>query len=119
MKRKGPQRDAEKERFWRRAIQEQSQSEQSVRQYCRDNDLSEPSFYAWRQEIKRRGSQRTRSPLRPRTTRAAFVPVGIAAGLGLASIECLLPSGIVLRLPTAMEPASIAAVLCAWEQSRC
>jgi len=119
MKRKGPRRNVEKQRFWQHAVQDQASSGKSIRQYCRDKNLSEPSFYAWRQEIKRRGSQTARTPSRPRTTHAAFVPVEIAAGLGLASIECLLPSGIVLRLPAAMEPAAIAAVLCAWEQSRC
>ena len=36
MNRKGPQRDAEKERFWRETIRQQRRSGQSVREYCRD-----------------------------------------------------------------------------------
>jgi hypothetical protein len=30
-----------------------------------------------------------------------------------------LPSGVVLRLPSSMEPASVAALVIAWEQRRC
>ena len=40
MKWKGPRRDAEKERFWRRAVRRQRQSGRSIRDYCRENGLS-------------------------------------------------------------------------------
>lgn len=130
MKRKGSRRDAQKERFWRGAIRQQQRSGQSVRQYCRDQGVSEPSFYAWRRELKRRHSQRVkttslRAAGRPgvgRSRRPAFVSVQLGPGtvpIGSAPIECLLPNGMVLRLPASMEPAAIAAVLTSWEQSRC
>jgi transposase-like protein len=147
MKRKGPQRNAQKERFWRRAIRQQLRSGQSVREYCRDHEVSEPSFYAWRRELKRRhGHRAEKTPLlaarRLRTAvdpgarvprvggcrgvgssrRPAFVSVQLGPGtvpIGSAPIECLLPNGVVLRLPASMEPAAIAAVLTSWEQSRC
>ena len=130
MQRKGPQRDVQKERFWRDAIRQQQRSGQSVRQYCRDQGVSEPSFYAWRRELKRRhnrGAKTTsrRAAGRPRvgpSRRPAFVSVQLAPGtvpIGSAPIECLLPNGMLLRLPAGMEPAAIAAVLTSWEQSRC
>jgi transposase-like protein len=122
MKRKGPERDPERERFWRRTIRQQQQSGRSVREYCRGHDVSEASFYAWRREITRRGGQRTGKVAGRRRKAAAFVPVRIvasAASIGGASIECLLPSGVLLRLPAGMEPAAVAAVVCAWERSRC
>jgi hypothetical protein len=53
MKRKGPRRDAGKERCWRGVIRAQRQSGQSIRESCRANGLREPTFYAWRQELKR------------------------------------------------------------------
>lgn len=139
---KGPRRDAEKERFWRAAIRRQRRNGQSVRVFCREEDLSEPSFYAWRREIARRGRQRAEQRLRRSGKQAAFVAVELApesepvpqsvsaAGAGghgsaaaperwSLSIECVLPSGVVLRLPTTMEPAAIAAVLRCWERSPC
>jgi hypothetical protein len=122
MNRKGPQRDAKKERFWRDAIRQQQRSGQSVRDYCRNQGLTEPSFYAWRREITGRGCQRAKRVQRRAAKRPAFVSLQLAPGtvpIGSASIECLLPNGVVLRLPAGMEPAAIAALLTSWEQSRC
>ena len=140
MQRKGPPRDAAKERFWRKAVRQQQRSGQSIRDYCRANRISEPSFYAWRRELKRRGGQSTvrrmvtehgragrgqRRLGRPSSrgsSRSAFVSVQLAPGtvpIGSTSIECLLPGGIVLRLPAGMDPAAIAAVLRSWERSPC
>jgi hypothetical protein len=118
MKRKEPQRDVEKERFLRGVIRRQRQSGQSTRGYCRGNALSEPSFYAWRQELKWRSSQRASAMHRRRAlpvarqhsqvgTRqraadtTAFVPVWVAAETwpwpDREAIELALPSGAVLR----------------------
>jgi hypothetical protein len=65
MKGKGPRRDLRKQRFWRHQVVRWRQSRQSVRDYCRDNALSEPSFYAWRRELTRR-SQSPKAENRPR-----------------------------------------------------
>jgi transposase-like protein len=123
MKRKGPARDASKERFWRAAIGQQRRSGQSIRAYCREHDLSEASFYAWRGELKRRRAvQAEKAP--PRSgSGARFLPVRLAAGSvsppGLTSIEVALPGGVVLRLPMSMEPERVATMLIAWERGRC
>ena len=122
MKGNGPQRGTEKERFWRDAIRQQRRSGRSIRDYCRDQGLSEPSFYGWRRELVRRGVRRAKRAPRRAAKRPAFVSVTLAPGgasSGSASIECLLPSGVVLRLPVTMDPAMIAAVVTSWEQSRC
>lgn len=123
MKRKGPQQDMDKERFWRDVIRRQQRSGQSIRGFCRQEGLSEPSFYAWRHELKQRGgSQRTGQPQRRPARRPAFVSVQLAAGTiptAVGPIECLLPSGVVLRLPPEMEPAAIASLLRSWERSPC
>jgi len=130
MKRKGPGRDAEKERFWRRAVRRQRQSGQSIRDYCRENALREPSFYAWRRELRRRGnpsaSRRRGRPGLPgggRRDAAAFVPLRVAAEIGpacgVAAVELAFPSGAVLRWPAPAEPAAVVALLTAWERTRC
>jgi hypothetical protein len=134
MRRKGPQRNAEKERFWREAICRQRRSGQSVRGFCRNETLSEPSFYAWRRELKQRGdkqpvgraqrgdSQQVGHSQRRAARRPAFVAVQLAAEAGpmaAGAIELALPSGAVLRLPASIEPATIAAIVNAWERERC
>ena len=52
--RRGPWRDVEKERRWRRHVARQARSQQSVRAYCAAAGISEPSFYAWRRELAKR-----------------------------------------------------------------
>jgi len=55
--RKGPRRDAVKERFWREVIAGQPESGLSVRVWCLQWEVSEAPFYAWRRELARRGDQ--------------------------------------------------------------
>ena len=133
MGRKGPRRDAEKERFWREAIGRQRRSGRSVRGFCRDEALSEPSFYAWRRELKQRGGNQQNGRThrggkqaghsqRRAARRPAFVAVRLAAEAGpmaAGAIELALPGGGVLRLPSSMEPAAVAAIVNAWERERC
>jgi len=148
MKRKGPRRDAAKERWWRGIIRAQRQSGQTIREYCREHALSEPSFYAWRHELNERRGQRAEhgqraSAVRRRKRRpvaatpaarggqraaAAFVPVRVATEVaplsgyplaGVAAIELALPSGAVLRWLAGVEPAAVAAIVSVWERSRC
>jgi len=92
MKRKGPQRDVKKRQFWQDTVRRWRQSGQAVRDYCRDNALSEPSFYAWRRELSRRkpssptASRATRqAPMRQhisgtRRAAASFLPVRLVEG---------------------------------------
>ena len=43
-----------KERWWREHVTAWQRSELSIRQYCLQQQLSEPNFYAWRRELARR-----------------------------------------------------------------
>lgn len=47
-------RDAGKETFWRQALGECHSSGQSVREFCRQRELKESLFYAWRLRLGRR-----------------------------------------------------------------
>jgi hypothetical protein len=71
-----------KERFWRQAIRRQRRSGLSIRAYCEENGLKEPSFYWWRRELawrdgqgekatRRRGGQRPRAARQSKPGRAA------------------------------------------------
>ena len=59
MARRGARRDLGKERFWRRMLRLWRRSGCSVRDFCGEHDLSEPSFFAWRRTLAERDRQRT------------------------------------------------------------
>ncbi len=48
---------AEKVAFWRFVLAEHAQNGLSVREFCRAEGVSEPSFYAWRRTIQELDSQ--------------------------------------------------------------
>jgi transposase-like protein len=124
-------RNAAKERFWRRHIARQARSGISVRAYCEQHGVSEPSFYAWRRELARREGEAAGA--RPRANdarrrpgrrfvaltlkRAAAVDARLPAPAG--ALELVHPRGHVLRIGPGCDRATLAAVLAALEQSSC
>jgi transposase-like protein len=122
-------RNAEKERFWRGQVRGHAKSGLSVRAWCHEHQLSEPSFYAWRRELAERDAERP-APAIPSTAAAAkllrqprrakggargnaakpsgFLPVTLTQATNHVELE--LPSGLVIRVPA--EPAALRAV---WE----
>ena len=144
MKRKGPQRDSEKQRFWQGAVRRWRESGKSIRDYCRENALSEPSFYAWRRELAlRRGTSRTarrprtaaRSRRRtPRAGKASFLPLHLltpgdgrqAAGMAEAAlppagggIEIVVAAGRTLRVAAGFDRQTLCDVLAVLEGRPC
>jgi hypothetical protein len=122
----GPQRNADKERFWRGCIVRWRNSRLSVREFCRREALSEPSFYAWRRELARREASQT--PPRPaaqrrsRQTRKppAFVPVQVVAPRSTGcSIEIVLPRGRRVRVQPGFDRVTLEAVLDLLERRPC
>ena len=112
-KRKGPARSVERERFWRECVRGWQQSGCSVRAWCSQQQVSEPSFYAWRRELARRGAARAdrRKPSR------LFLPVTIAAeptqpaDRSPAPLRIDLPGAVSLHVQRGCEPALLAAAL--------
>lgn len=54
-------RDPQKERFWRRMLAEYAESGLSIREFCRQRNLSYSSFGAWKRELRNRDRERTAS----------------------------------------------------------
>jgi len=80
---KGKARDATVERRWRRVVVAQGRSGLSVREFCRQSQLTETAFYHWRRELRRRQEERQASqgqerPQRRRSAKPAFVAVRVA-----------------------------------------
>lgn len=118
------QRDAGRERFWRKMLQRQAGSGLSVRAFCRREGLTEPSFYAWRRTIARRdaqggGAPQVASRRRSRRGVAAFVPVVVTEPPHRDTGVILeLAGGRRLLLPEAIEVEQVARLVRALEADR-
>lgn len=107
-------RSVEKEAYWRGQIERQSASGLSIRKWCRDNGVSEPSFYVWRRELRKRGRERGlaeperadregREHLPKGIVSSGFVAVDVVASDAVsagreAKLEIAVAGGIVIRL---------------------
>ncbi len=110
---KGPRRDGEKERLWRRRFKDFERSKESIRAFCRSRDIPEPQFYCWRREIRRRDQENAKStPL--------LAPVAIIESLTSSAepIEVVFDE-VTLRVPATATRESLAAVLDVLESRRC
>ena len=54
-------RSSEKEAYWRWHVEIQAAGSLSIRGYRRKHGLSEPSFHAWRRELKKRDAEQNLS----------------------------------------------------------
>lgn len=85
-------RSGEKEALWRRVVAEQVKSGKSVREFCKQQDLHESQFYAWRREI----ALRDRESIELRQAVPQFLPVQVIRGEANTSdcpIEVVSPDG--------------------------
>jgi transposase-like protein len=137
-RRKGVERDAGKERQWRKLVKRQVQSGQSVRAFCRREGVSEPSFYAWRRTIAQRDAEvkppaashhRTSAPTtrtkdektrtkeaKPSNNQRAFVPMTLIDNARRdTSVVIELADGLSLRLPESISSRRAAELVYALE----
>ena len=120
---RGPARSMAKERFWRQQVSRQARSELTVREFCAQAGLSEPSFYAWRRALSQRNSGarlvEATALAEPSAARSSanFLPVTIGPAAA-GRIEVVLPSGLVIRVP-AQDAAALRTVLELLEPRSC
>jgi hypothetical protein len=65
-------RSAEKEAFWRMVMEEHRGSGLTIKAFCKQQGISEPSFYAWRKKLNQRATDSI--------TPGALVPVNLVDG---------------------------------------
>ena len=70
---------------WRELITEQSSSDLSIAEFCRQHGVSQASFYQWRKRLET-------EPLGGNV----FVPVSV---VGCSMVEVEFPCGTVMRVP--------------------
>ncbi|HMD59305.1 MAG TPA: hypothetical protein VKG66_05915 [Steroidobacteraceae bacterium] len=124
MPRRG-ERDCGKERFWRQVLRHWQRSGQTVRSYCGERGLSEPSFYGWRRTIQERNRQVARACRRgaPQAgqvgatgsacchaeAQPAFVPLTMLAPA--PALEVVLRDGCVIHVPAGFEAGTLRQLL--------
>jgi hypothetical protein len=118
-------RSAAKEQYWREVIGGWRRSGGSVRQWCLQRQLSEPSFYSWRRVLAARDSAATsREPVhmrsRRKVSRAAMLPVEIVSPSRqeAAPLEIILADGIHLLVRAHCQPALLREALAALQPER-
>jgi transposase-like protein len=108
------QRSRSKEQFWRRMVRQCQGSGLSVRAFCEDYGLSEPSFYAWRRILKERDAAAVR-----------FVPVQVTpaptaplADSSADALELLLGVGRRVRVGPGFDGPTLQRLLALLEEGR-
>jgi hypothetical protein len=103
-----------KERFWRTRVRQWRGSGLSVRAYCAEQGLSEPSFYAWRRTLTERDAAAVR-----------FVPVQVTpepqtttADHATGAVELVLGAGRRLRIGPGFDGPTLTRLLALLEEGR-
>jgi hypothetical protein len=118
-------RDCGKERFWRRTLRQWRRSGLSVRAFCAEHDLAEPSFYAWRRIVAQRDQESARVRVKPerRAVPASddtpvFVPLRVIDVSTQVAFEVVLERGRVVRILRGFDAATLRQLLAVLEEER-
>lgn len=97
------------EPFWRDLIDRWKGSGQSVAAFCAAYRVSQATFYSWRKRL----ASRTRSTTPPAP---AFAPVRVIPD---PTAEVVLPNGLIVRVPAATDPTTVARLVAALGGAAC
>jgi transposase-like protein len=113
-------RDGGKERFWRRMLRQWRRSGLSVREFCAEHGLAEPSFYAWRRIVAERDQESARVPTAPAGDDAPmFVPVRVIdVATQAVAFEVVLERGRVVRVLRDFDAETLRQLLAVLEEER-
>jgi|HubBroStandDraft_4_1064222.scaffolds.fasta_scaffold166442_3 hypothetical protein len=122
-------RDGGKERSWRRTFRQWRRSGLSVRAFCAEYGLAEPSFYAWRRIVAQRDQESAQVRAKPEqgsVHRAGpasddapvFVPLRVIDVSTQVAIEVLLERGRVVRILRGFDADTLRKLLAILEEER-
>jgi hypothetical protein len=122
-------RDCGKERFWRRMVRVWRRSGLSVRAFCAEHGLAEPSFYAWRRIVAQRDQESARvraKPERGSVRRAepagedapVFVPLRVIDVATQVTLEVVLERGRVVRVQRGFDANTLRQLLAVLDEER-
>ena len=115
---KGKQRDVRKEQQWRQRFRQWRASGLTVRAFCEERGLSEPSFYAWRRVLAERGAEERGAEA------SVFVPVEVVSELplGVAArppLELVVSERRLVRVHPGFDAATLRQLLAVLEEKPC
>jgi hypothetical protein len=125
MAQRGARRDPSKERFWRRLLRLWRRSGRTIRAFCAEHEVSQPSFFAWRRVLAERDQQRRQfnadanrdgDPQVPSDGQASFVPLRVVSTAASTAFEVVLNGGRVVRVPAYFDAASLRQLLAILEE---
>ncbi len=91
------QRDANREKFWRRMLRRRSASGLTIVDFCADQGLNASSYYYWRREIQRRDEESASQAAGTDTALLAAVQVVDDVGR-MAAVEVVAKNGYLVRI---------------------
>ena len=102
--------DADQRQFWQMVLETFKSSKLSVRQFCKQEGLSEPAFYSWRKKLdanneSANGQKEDQQPL-------PFIEVAMPKNDTVA-LELILSSGNTLRIGSGADGKTLTDVLSA------
>ncbi len=124
--------DSEQYQFWQMALETWRSSGLSVRNFCKQEGLSEPAFYAWRRKlaggnesdsnsgrkrVNNKSGKKALSPGNNAKLNEEFIRVSLPAEPS-AAIEFVLVSGNKLRINSSADSQTLANVLTAMKQAK-
>jgi len=102
----------DQQQFWQMAIETWQSSGLSIRQFCKQEGLSEPSFYSWRKRLTPiQPSDVSKEQIQPESFIQVSMPEAESGCLELA-----FTSGHTLRIPSDVDSTFLAGVLSALKQ---
>ncbi len=107
-------RRADRDQFWRDTIAAWKESGQTVTAFCAARGLGESTFFARRRELARR-DQALNAPV-TQEAKGSFAAVRVIPD---ATVEIVVPGGIVLRTLVAADPAVVARLVLALRGAPC
>jgi transposase len=108
--------DTDQQQFWQMVIETWQASGLSVRQFCKKESLSEPSFYSWRKKLVGDNDGKSQQD-EPKPAESKFIEVTIPSNNSV-TVELLLTSGNKLRIPAGVDSATLSTVLSVLHQTQ-
>ncbi len=111
---KAKKADTDQRQFWQMVLETFKSSGLSVRQFCKQEGLSEPSFYSWRKRLsEHEPSAAQKVPPQPEPFIQVSMPP-VKSGV----LELVLASGHTLRIPSDIDREFLTGVLSCVRQAK-
>jgi hypothetical protein len=112
----GPRKDSQRHVVWRERLLRFRDAGLSIAEFCRREQVSEPSFYLWRKRLQGSHANRLSAPRGSRQgvprndSRGSFVELALPLSPPAGRVEIELPSGAIVRLPDGRPDVLLAAI---------